>query len=43
MLDVCQHSHIRMRQWGIEALTHLVLTALQYDYQIPLRDNQVSI
>lgn len=43
MLDVCQHSHIRMRQWGIEALTHLVLTALQYDYQIPLRDNQVSM
>lgn len=43
MLDVCQHPHIRMREWGVEAITYLVKAALQYKYQPPLKDNQVSI
>lgn len=42
MLDVCQHPHIRMREWGVEAITYLVKAALQYKYQPPLKDNQVS-
>ncbi|KAL4105342.1 hypothetical protein QTP88_020585 [Uroleucon formosanum] len=40
LLDVCQHPHIRMREWGVEAITYLVKTALQYKYQPPLKDNQ---
>uniref|UniRef100_A0A2S2R545 Protein MON2 n=1 Tax=Sipha flava TaxID=143950 RepID=A0A2S2R545_9HEMI len=40
MLDVCQHPHIRMREWGVEAITYLVKAALQYKYQPPLKDNQ---
>lgn len=43
MLDVCHHPHIRMREWGVEAITYLVKAALQYKYQPPLKDNQVSI
>ncbi|XP_025191118.1 protein MON2 homolog isoform X2 [Melanaphis sacchari] len=40
LLDVCQHPHIRMREWGVEAITYLVKAALQYKYQPPLKDNQ---
>lgn len=40
LLEVCQHPHIRMREWGVEAITYLVRTALQYKYATPLRDNQ---
>lgn len=42
MLDVCQHPHIRMREWGVEAITYLVKAALQYKYQPPLKENQAS-
>ncbi|RWS16388.1 protein MON2-like protein [Dinothrombium tinctorium] len=28
LLDVCQHPHLKMREWGAEALTSLVKTAL---------------
>lgn len=42
MLDVCQHPHIRMREWGVEAITYLVKAALLYKYQPPLKENQVS-
>lgn len=41
LLEVCQHPHIRMREWGVEAITYLVKSALQYNYQPCLRDNQV--
>jgi len=41
LLEVCQHPHIRMREWGVEAVTYLVKAALQHKYQPPLRDNQV--
>lgn len=41
LLEVCQHPHIRMREWGVEAITYLVKAALQHKYQPPLRDNQV--
>lgn len=42
LLEVCQHPHIRMREWGVEAITYLVKSALQHNYQPCLRDNQVS-
>ncbi|KAJ8683120.1 hypothetical protein QAD02_018912 [Eretmocerus hayati] len=40
LLEVCQHPHIRMREWGVEAITYLVKAALQHKYPQPLRDNQ---
>lgn len=43
LLEVCHHPHIRMREWGVEAITYLVKAALQYKYQVPLRENQVII
>lgn len=41
LLEVCQHPHIRMREWGVEAITYLVKAALQYKYKTPLKDNVV--
>lgn len=41
LLEVCQHPHIRMREWGVEAITYLVKAALQHKYPQPLKDNQV--
>jgi hypothetical protein len=29
-----------MREWGVEAITYLVKSALQYKYEKPLKDNQ---
>ncbi|XP_034257035.1 protein MON2 homolog [Thrips palmi] len=40
LLEVCQHPHIRMREWGVEAITYLVRAALQHKHTPPLRDNQ---
>ncbi|KAB0801130.1 hypothetical protein PPYR_05484 [Photinus pyralis] len=40
LLEVCHHPHIRMREWGVEAITYLVKSALQYKYPVPLRENQ---
>lgn len=40
LLEVCQHPHIRMREWGVEAITYLVRAALQHKHSPPLRDNQ---
>ncbi|GJQ68018.1 hypothetical protein Trydic_g10661 [Trypoxylus dichotomus] len=40
LLEVCHHPHIRMREWGVEAITYLVKAALLHKYAIPLRDNQ---
>lgn len=42
LLEVCQHPHIRMREWGVEAVTYLVKAALQYKYETPLKDNMVN-
>lgn len=39
LLEICQHPHIRMREWGVEAITYLVKSALQYKYDVPLKDN----
>lgn len=39
LLEICQHPHIRMREWGVEAITYLVKSALQYKYEVPLKDN----
>ncbi|XP_060807480.1 protein MON2 homolog [Amyelois transitella] len=35
LLEVCQHPHIRMREWGVEAITYLVQTAFQYHHNHP--------
>ncbi|EFA11008.1 Protein MON2 homolog-like Protein [Tribolium castaneum] len=40
LLEVCRHPHIRMREWGVEAITYLVKSALHYKHTVPLRDNQ---
>ena len=39
LLLVCQHPHLRMRQWGCEAITFLSRQALQHSYTPPLHDN----
>lgn len=41
LLEVCQHPHIRMREWGVEAITYLVKAALQHKYETPLKENLV--
>lgn len=43
LLEVCQHPHIRMREWGVEAITYLLKVALQHKYTPPLRSNQVYL
>ncbi|XP_061380307.1 protein MON2 homolog isoform X3 [Danaus plexippus] len=35
LLEVCQHPHIRMREWGVEAITYLVQAAFQYHHNHP--------
>ncbi|KAL0859636.1 hypothetical protein ABMA27_010760 [Loxostege sticticalis] len=35
LLEVCQHPHIRMREWGVEAITYLVQAAFQYHHNNP--------
>nr|XP_022914726.1 protein MON2 homolog isoform X1 [Onthophagus taurus] len=40
LLEVCHHPHIRMREWGVEAITYLVKAALHFKHSVPLRDNQ---
>lgn len=42
LLEVCQHRHIRMREWGVEAITYLVKSALQYKHSQPLKENMVK-
>lgn len=43
LLEVCQHRHIRMREWGVEAITYLVKSALQFKHKQPLKENLVCI
>lgn len=40
LLEVCQHPHIRMREWGAEAVTFLVKAALCHKYEPPLKENK---
>ncbi|CAH1153236.1 unnamed protein product [Phaedon cochleariae] len=40
LLEVCHHPHIRMRGWGVEAITYLVKAALNFNHAVPLRENQ---
>ncbi|RXG68969.1 Protein MON2-like protein [Armadillidium vulgare] len=40
LLEVCQHPHIRMREWGVEAVTYLVKTSLSHPHSPSLKDNQ---
>ncbi|KAL7044610.1 hypothetical protein ACKWTF_002001 [Chironomus riparius] len=39
LLEICIHPHSCMRLWGVEAITYLVKAALQYKYEVPLKDN----
>ena len=40
--EVCQHPHTTMREWGAEALTYLVKSALNYkEYNPALAENPV--
>ncbi|EDO31510.1 predicted protein [Nematostella vectensis] len=39
LLDVCQHAHAKMREWGAEAVTSLVKSALTHDHNPPLTEN----
>lgn len=39
LLEVSTHPHVRIREWGVEAITYLVKSALQYKYDKPLKDN----
>nr|XP_006825120.1 PREDICTED: protein MON2 homolog [Saccoglossus kowalevskii] len=39
LLDVCQHPHQRMREWGAEAVTALVKAAMAFKYEPPLHQN----
>lgn len=40
--QVCQHPHIRMREWGVEAITYLVQAAFQYHHNNPVLVTEVS-
>lgn len=39
LLVVCQHPHLRMRQWGCEALTFLTKQSLQHKFSTSMKDN----
>ncbi|XP_033121689.1 protein MON2 homolog isoform X2 [Anneissia japonica] len=39
LLEVCQHSHSRTRDWGAEAVTSLIKASLAYKFQPPLHEN----
>lgn len=40
-IQVCQHPHIRMREWGVEAITYLVQAAFQYHHNNPVHVTEV--
>ncbi|CAF1163302.1 unnamed protein product [Didymodactylos carnosus] len=40
LIEVCQHTNIRMREWGTEALTLLVRNALDHKYDKNLFENE---
>nr|XP_014346741.1 PREDICTED: protein MON2 homolog isoform X2 [Latimeria chalumnae] len=40
LLEVCQHSNSRMREWGAEALTSLIKAGLTFKHDPPLSQNQ---
>lgn len=39
LLVVSQHPHLRMRQWGSEAITFLIRQALQHPFEPPIKEN----
>ena len=41
LLEVSSHPLNRMREWGVEAITTLVRSAVQYQHLNPLKENQV--
>lgn len=41
LLEVSSHPLNRMREWGIEAITTLVRSAIQYQHSTSLKENQV--
>ena len=39
LLEVCSHPHVRMREWGGEAVCYLVRAALRHQHDPPLAKN----
>lgn len=42
-LQVCQHPHLGMRNWGAEAVTSLIKAALRHPFDPPLHQQQVVL
>ncbi|XP_045034691.1 protein MON2 homolog isoform X1 [Daphnia magna] len=40
LLEVIVHPLNRLREWGIDVITTLVRSVIQYDYYTPLKENQ---
>ncbi|KAK4027372.1 hypothetical protein OUZ56_016384 [Daphnia magna] len=40
LLEVIIHPLNRLREWGIDVITTLVRSVIQYDYSTPLKENQ---
>ena len=43
LLEVSSHPLSKMRELGVEAITTLVRSAVQYQYDNPLKENQVTL
>ncbi|KAK4006831.1 hypothetical protein OUZ56_011989 [Daphnia magna] len=41
LLEVIIHPLNHLREWGIDVITTLVRSAIQYEYSTPLKENQV--
>ena len=39
LLEVCQHPHSRLRDWGADALTTLIKAASVYEHDVPLSED----
>ncbi|PIK54493.1 hypothetical protein BSL78_08627 [Apostichopus japonicus] len=39
LLEVCQHSHVKLREWSAEAVTDLITSSVEYKHEPPLHHN----
>lgn len=39
LLEVCQHSHVKLREWSAEAVTDLITASVEYKHDPPLHQN----
>lgn len=42
LLEVCQHSHVKLREFSAEAVTDLITSSVEYKHEPPLHHNLVS-